>query len=147
MANISRQDGIDRFNQHDAAGYFKKIAGMTVNTDFSITRIPKDLNDPGMLLLHDPAKYPPAFANAYVDAFNFKYNKQATSSSYAPAEASKNNYPATDPTQDGGVVGGSSVSLPPELRPEAAKTNIWIWIILAAIVIVGWLIIKRRRRR
>jgi len=145
MAYITKEDGIAVFNAHDAAGYFAKISGMVVNSDFTITRIPKNTSDPGPLALNDPTKWAPAFANGYVDAFNLKYNKQASSSSYAPAEASKNNYPATDPTQNG-MVGGTSVSLPPELRPEA-KSNIWIWIILAIIVVGGWLLIKRRRRK
>jgi len=94
MAYVTKEDGIRDFNSHDSAGYFKYIDSMVINSDFTLTRIPKDPNNPGILDLTSTWKMVPAYVNGYVDAFNLKY-KKVSPSSYQVVESAKNNYPAT----------------------------------------------------
>jgi len=151
MAYVTKEDGIRDFNAHDAAGYFKYIDRMVINSDFTLTRIPKDPNNPGLLDLNSTWKMAPAYVNGYVDAFNLKYLK-VTPSSYQVVESAKNNYPLTadqmvknaileankfavsDNTGiGGGIVGGTRSSLGPAVvdpisgkisTPDAVARNL-----------------------
>jgi len=95
MAYVTKEDGIRDFNNHDSLGYFKYIDRMIVNSDFTLTRVPKDPSSPGPLDLNSTWKMVPAYVNGYVDAFNLKY-KKITPSSYQVSESAKNNYPLTE---------------------------------------------------
>jgi hypothetical protein len=99
MAYVTKEDGIRDFNNHDALGYFKYIDKMIVNSDFTLTRVPKDPKSPGPLDLNSTWKMVPAYVNGYVDAYNLKYHS-ITPSSYQVTESAKNNYPATTKTAD-----------------------------------------------
>jgi len=171
MAYVTKEDGVRDFNSHDAAGFFAKIDRMNINSDFSLTRVPKDPKSPGLLALNDSTKWPPAYINGYVDAYNLKYHN-TTATPYAVVESSKNTYTATDPTKtavvgigimqpsDYGIVGGTPSSLGPisnsttQAQIDAGvildNRTIWgkykWWIIIAAAV-AGWFVWKKLKKR
>ena len=88
---VTKDDGIRDFLAHDNAGFFKYIDSMIINSDFSLKRIPKDPKNPGPLELNSAWKMVPAYVNGYVDAFNAKYNKITSTSTYAIDDAAKRN--------------------------------------------------------
>jgi len=158
MAYVTKEDGIRDFNNHDAAGFFKYIDKMLINSDFTLTRIPKDSSNPGILDLNSTWKMVPAYVNAYVDAFNLKYKSQ-TPTTYAVSEAAKNNYTsvistalgsvdasnAGIPTSDNTGINGGVGAITNDAVTTTSKFPLWI-IIVAAIVALWWFIKKRRRK-
>lgn len=105
-AHVTAQDGVNDFNSHDAAGFFKYVDRMEVTPQNYIWRYPYDVANPGPLYLKDTTVWPIEYANGYVNAFNAKYKKQNVIESYQPLNATINN-----------SISGVNAPLPPISEP------------------------------